>query len=181
MVEDGRQLPNNALEQLAQLPPLDKQGAILGRLYHSIDRLLTGNGIAIDRDRSSGRVKTHENIDLKLKRRGTEKLVLDIYGLRLILPEEQIYPALEVIRTAYPTPEYFPEGVPSLRDYNDPTNPWNPLRQDDYRAVHKNIVFVDGSDVGIAEIQLMTAQQLEVAMRNRATYDADRKAADDSM
>lgn len=76
----------------------------------------------------------------------------------------------------YPTPEYFPEGVPSLKDYNDPTIPWNPLRQDDYRAVHKNIVFIDGSYTGIAEVKLMTVEQLEVANRNRTAYDRTRTA-----
>lgn len=176
MLENGPQFPGDTIEQLAQLPPMDKQGVILDRLYHDVDQLLTRHGILIDKERSSYRVKTEEAIAAKLKRRGREKLILDIYGLQLILPQDQIYPALEVITVAYPTPEYFPGGVPSLRDYNDPTIPWNPLKQDDYRAVHKNIVFINGSEVGIAEVQLMTVAQQEVAKRNRAAYDADRRA-----
>lgn len=163
-------LPRDAVEQLRQLPPLEEQEGILARLFQNVDTLLTGSDISIDRERSSSRVKTWDRITAKLRRRGVDKLILDVYGIQLILPEDHIYPALHLIQEAYPTPEEFPEGVPSLRDYNDPTNPWNPLRQEDYHAVHMNIVFTDGVRTGIAEIQLMTAEQQEAAIRNREAY-----------
>lgn len=85
MIED---LPSNALEQLTQLPPMEQQEEILRCLYCSLDVLLTGNSIVIDRERTSYRVKTQERIDAKLKRRGTGKLILDIYGIQLILPND---------------------------------------------------------------------------------------------
>jgi hypothetical protein len=160
-------LPINALEQLSQLPPKEQQQVVLDRLYGNVTRLLTEKGLSVNRERSASRLKSQERINAKLERRGTDKLILDIYGMQVILPENQIYSALAAIDNKYPTPEQFPGNVPSLRDYNKETE-WNPDRQDDYKAVHKNIVFVDGT-IGIAEIQLMTAEQQQLAKRNRDT------------
>lgn len=168
-------IPVNTLEQLAQLPSSEEQERILSRLYNSVIQLLAGNNLTVDLEKSSKRSKTREAIDRKINRRGTGKPILDIYGIRLILTEDQIHQAVEILSTRYPTPKRFPGGIPSERDYNDPTIPWNPLRQPDYRAFHKNILFTDGNQVGIAEIQLMTAGQWEIAQANRQDYDTTRE------
>lgn len=172
----SRRLPANAIEQIQLLPDVDERSRILTCLYNDIVNLLAKNGIKIDTERSSSRVKTDQRIQEKIFRRGWRDPILDIYGLRLIMENDFRSKAIEVIRTMYPTDDIFPWGKHSCRDYSNPeirsdfSNKFNPNIGNDYTATHLNITFGEGPVLNIAEIQLRTPREHELAESTRAIY-----------
>lgn len=169
-------LPIDALEQLRFLPSVDERYGILTSLYGEVGELLAVNGIKIDQARSSCRVKPDERIQEKIARRGLADPILDIYAIRLIMESSFKRLAAQVIRERFPTPDIFPWGKPSFRDYSDPevrrdfASRFNPNIDDWYTATHLNIIFGKGLIVDIAEIQLRTPEEHDLAERRRSEY-----------
>lgn len=172
----NRKLPSSATEQLANLPPFEERERVLASLFTTIREHLSVNGILIDVEKSSCRVKTEERINAKITRRGSADPILDLFALRLIMDKSFKALATQLIRERYPTPDIFPWGKPSYRDYSDPevrrkfVSKFNPNIDDWYTATHINILFNEGSIINIAEIQLRTPEEHELAERKREEY-----------
>lgn len=94
----------------------------------------------------------------------------------IVSSQEDVIKLVQILRERYPTPDFFPGKIPSLRDYNDPTISYNPHRQDDYRAAHLNICFSIDGNSGIAEIQFMTREQFDIAKKNRKAMKRKQKS-----
>jgi len=169
-------LPIDALEQIRLLPSVDERTRILMSLFGEVNELLVSSGVEIDQERSSYRIKPDERIREKIVRRGSADPILDIYAMRLIMENSFKRLAAKVIRERYPTPDIFPWGKPSFRDYSDPevrkdfAIRFNPNIDEWYTATHMDIIFGEGPVVNIAEVQLRTPEEHDLAERRRLEY-----------
>lgn len=174
----SRQLPTSSLEQLASLPSFEERNRILCSLFEEIKILLTENGVQVNTEDSTYRVKTDERIQAKIARRGSDDPILDLYGLRFILDAAFKQRAATIIMQNYPTPEVFPWGKPSFRDYSEEDVRKNFIKQfnqnilSSYTAIHIDILFGNCQVAEIAEVQLMTKEELELAERMWPEYIA---------
>lgn len=114
---------------------------------------------------SSFRTKDRMSIKKKISRPTRPIIPLgDIYGIKLILDEEDIPSAVETIRKYWPTPENI-LGISTTR-----TGP-NQIGPQEYYSERVNIVFDDNK---LAELQLVTPDQEEENKRVRKFYEEKR-------
>ena len=169
-------LPINALEQLKTLPTFEERERILASLFTDVGKLLSGEEVNIDMEKSSYRVKPEERIQAKIDRRGSADPILDLYAMRFIMEDSSKRLAVQLIKEGYPTPDIFPWGKPSYRDYSDPevrrqfASRFNPNIDDWYTAIHLDIIFGDGPILNIAEVQLRTPEEHGLAEKRRLDY-----------
>lgn len=170
-------LPETVGEQLRLLPDAKIREEICHSLAIGITSLLVSNGVRIEE--MSVRTKSVDRINEKIKRRGSMAPMRDIYGIRIITEDTDRKRLKDLIQSAYPaTPEVFPNGMPSSREYADSKirefvqKNYNPKISDQHSALHVNIVFLrEGECVfDIAEIQVMTAKELEIYKSTRESY-----------
>lgn len=161
-------LPRTAYNQVAQFPSEDKLVAITERLHSEIRAVLEAKHIDIIT--SSARTKTLERRMDKLERRGWDFPLPDVHGVRLILATVCTKPAAEVILEYWPSPKRYWWGLPSYRDYSDPKmkGRFNRASLSRYEAIHLNIRLNEGAK--IAEVQIMSPEQLQIAEQTRDDY-----------
>lgn len=141
------------------------------------DTLINGGLILID---LHFRPKTQASIAAKVARYKPEHRHLplsDIYGIRPILKEEEIWVAAEILRSHFRPPERYPWGLPSVLDH---TNPANQSRRShpNYRAIHLYVQFcaqINSEKIDdLGEIQLMTWEWEEIAKMTRENFEAQK-------
>lgn len=161
-------LPRTAWNQIAQFPSEEELAVVTERLHSEIKEILAVEHIDIIA--SSARTKTLERRRAKLERRGWDFPLPDVHGVRLIIAENYTKPAAHLILEHYPSPKRYWWGLPSYRDYSDPKTKgrFNRASLSQYEAIHLNIRLNDGAK--IAEIQIMTPEQLQMAELTRDEY-----------
>ena len=138
--------------------------------------------LEFDLEESSYRVKSREDIREKSITRKSVSPVRDIYGVRFVVRNEDRF-KITNLATYFPlTPDFFADGRPSVREYANPNvrsyirGAFNP-NIGEYSALHINIVFQRNNSkiYDIAEIQIMTKDELTVSKNNRNLYTNVRK------
>lgn len=148
----------------------DDQNPIWHELLEQLDRnagkLLVNNGVSILK--SEYRLKSAQRIREKLTYDGKPDWPLaDIYGLRLIVsPKTNIDSIALFLREKYPTPEEFPWGLKTVRNWG------NSHSHPSYNVTRLNIIFNEDK---IAEFQVMTLEQYKIDQSTRLTYEENRK------
>lgn len=172
-------MPVDVYEQMANLPSMEEQERICRWLFAKVLRVLVENGIGVNVKKSSYRVKSDEGVMGKIITRGSTRPVKDKFGVRLIVSEEDRFRISGMIRDAFPlTPDFFEDGVPSIRDYADPQMRFfiranfNPNISSEYSALHVNGVFLtpDSEKKKIVEVQVMTNKEDADYKRTREIY-----------
>lgn len=173
-------MPEDVYEQLRYIPDIKKRSEISKALFEGLSTLLTSNGAVIDWEKSGARPpKTISRIEDKIIRRNSTDPARDIYGVRFVTEEADRAWFAKLIQSAYPsTPNEFPGGKPSVRDYRKPEirsshiERLNPHMSPQYSAMHINFVFQrEGSDLlDIGEVQIMTSEEYEIYKKTRNGY-----------
>lgn len=172
-------MPFNAYEQIQILPDFDFRMRISRNLFAGVGYYLNLLGVSFDKDLSTFRAKDVERIQEKITRRKSAVPVRDIYGIRIITEDPRREWIKDILQKAYPlTPDMFPDGKPSVREYANPTireffrEKHNPHTSPLYSALHVNVVFERlGSHLfDIAEIQIMNKRELEIYNDTREEY-----------
>jgi len=166
-------------EQMANLPSMKDQEKICKGLFTEVLAVLVDNGVDVDFEKSSYRVKSREGIEGKIKTRGSNAPMRDIDGIRVVVADKDRNNVTGMILDAFPlTPSNFPDGRPSVRDYASPSvrvfirANFNPNISSEYSALHINVVFKrEGSDIyEIAEVQIMTEEEYTAYFKTREIY-----------
>lgn len=167
----SQQLPASASEQLENLPSFEERKNVLALLFEEIKILLSENGILVNAENSTYRVKTDERIQEKIAQRGPAKPIMDLYGIRFVLDGALKQKAAKIIMENFPTPKVFPWKTPSYRNYSDENERKSfPQIISSYTAIHVNILFGSSQIANIAEIQLMTLEELQRAKETWPAY-----------
>ncbi|HJY98135.1 MAG TPA: hypothetical protein VJ227_00265 [Patescibacteria group bacterium] len=177
----GPRLPSSVAEQIINLPDFCDRAGVCVDLARKLSLVLETNGI--EYSIVSFRPKTDDKIKEKLTRRGGASLMRDIYGVRFITEEKDRLKIAKIVQDAFPfTPESFPDGMPSVRDYADPKvrdfvrSNFNPGISSRHSAMHINIVFLrEGSSLfDIAEVQILTPEEMRIFKETREEYESGR-------
>ncbi len=172
-------MPENVYEQINSLPDVETRERMAKSLFVGFSYFLVLNNVKIDWEESGYRAKGLSRIENKIKRRDSVVPEGDIYGVRFITEEENRVALSRLIQSAYPlTPNVFPWGKPSTRDYRNPEvraghiEKSNPHMSPIYSALHINFVFQrKGSNLlDIGEVQIMTHQELSIYKQTRDWY-----------
>ena len=121
---------------------------------------------------ASSRAKTALSTNRKrglMSERRKELPVVDIYGVRVVVDEYSVIRAANAIRSRYYCPSWFPWGIKGDINYQikDENNPGRIL----YQARHLRVLFGGRGVRQIAEIQIMTPAEFEIAKASRAQYE----------
>jgi len=177
--EIGARLPEGVFDQMGYLPEMSIRQEICRNLFNDIVSLLASHGIVVDLTKSSYRAKEAVRIISKAAGRRSNLPVRDIYGIQIITDEPDRGRMRDIIQSNYPaTPESFPGGMPSFRDYaNSQTRDYikstfNPHISDRYSAAHINFVFRRNNlpFFDIAEVQIMNHAELAIYNHTREEY-----------
>lgn len=172
-------MPFNAYEQIEILPDVDLRTKISENLFVGVLYYMELMGVIMERELSSFRTKNIERIQEKIKRRKSTVPIRDIYGIRIITEDSRREWIKDILQKAYPlTPDIFPDGKPSVREYANPTireffrEKHSPYTSPLYSALHVNVVFKrEGSHLlDIAEIQIMNKRELKIYNDTREEY-----------
>lgn len=169
-------MPENAYEQLVNLPDKEVRRGLCLILGQAILGLMDLNGIKIEK--VTVRAKTAESMWRKIERRKSEAPLRDIYGIRLLTEEPDRMKIKDLIQKVFPlTPGEFADGTPSFREYADPetrrqARERNKRISERHSAMHINIVFLrEGSPVyDIAEIQVLNNEEMKIFEETRGEY-----------
>lgn len=171
-------LPKDVFEQISALPCDEERGEILVDLAIKLGALFGRNGIPLEA--VTMRIKSREKIQKKIERRGSSAPLRDLYGVRFVISNADRAGLAKIIQDAFPdTPEKFPDGMPSVREYADAQTRqfvkanFNPRISERHSAMHVNIVFPrDGSDLyEIAEVQILTPEEMQIFRETREEYE----------
>ncbi|GEM_PF-6395820 len=133
------------------------------QLHDEILSVLQENAVSLVT--SSYRTKDRVSIKKKVSRPGRPNIPLgDVYGVKLVLQEEDIPQAIVAVREHWPSPEDI-LGISTNR-----AGP-NQIGPQEYDSVRVNIVFDRNK---LAELQLVTPKQEEENQRIRKTYEERR-------
>lgn len=178
-------MPKDCLEQIKFLPKdIKERNKICFDLMAKMNSALDLGGIKVERIEPP-RVKSPKDILAKANRRNSDEPQRDIYGIRIITKEVDRKRMAEAIQSLYPdTPEYFLNGMPTIRDYADAEvrrsikQHFNSSISDEYSALHVNVVFMrPGAEVyDIAEVQIMTPEEMVIYKQTRERYEAVRNS-----
>ncbi|KKQ92560.1 MAG: hypothetical protein UU16_C0022G0007 [Candidatus Woesebacteria bacterium GW2011_GWA2_40_7] len=172
-------IPEDVYEQKNSLPDIETREKIAKSLFVGFSYFLILNNIKIDWEESGYRAKRLSRIENKIKRRDSVVPGGDIYGVRFITEEEDRGALSRLIQSAYSlTPNVFPWGKPSIRDYRNPEvrashiEKSNPHMSPIYSALHINFIFQrrDSKLLDIGEVQIMTHKELAVYKQTRDGY-----------
>lgn len=171
-----KRMPENAYEQLVNLPDKETRRELCLTLGQTILDLLDLNGIKVEK--VTVRAKTAESMWRKIERRNSKAPLRDIYGIRIITEESDRMRIKDLIQGLFPlTPEKFADGTPSFREYADPetrrqARNRNKNISERHSALHVNVVFLrEGSDYyDIAEIQVLSSEEMKIFEETREEY-----------
>jgi hypothetical protein len=97
----------------------------------------------------------------------------DIFGTRFIIPGHNIDESAQIIKEYYKSPDKFPWGVNSIRDFRKKKSNL-PYSNPEYTAVHIKVPFGNQTIKDIGEIQLLTPEWKIIADESRAKYEKDK-------
>lgn len=170
-------MPQDVSEQIADFPSKEESKTICRALEVRIRNIFAAAGEEILD--LTWRVKTDESIKEKTERKNSTEPIRDRFGLRVVARVRDRLDTAKMIQADFPlTPRFFANGFPSIREYADPKvrdlikQNFNPNISDLHSALHVNIAFLtsDSSRLKIAEIQIMTPEELEVYHSTREGY-----------
>lgn len=133
-----------------------------GDLHNSVRQVLTRGNIEVLS--SSFRAKSPASIRNKVGRSGWP--LFDIYGLRIMVAEDDISRSIALINEAFPTPPLIEFGDRLIRTVRKDGNNRSDPR---YDILRMNIVF---DRTKMAEVQLLHPGQVEIEEETRGGYEA---------
>lgn len=166
-------MPVRAQEQLDSLPSPEEREQLTLSMATALRQALDQDRIKVIDMRH--RAKTSESITQKVTRGDGVDIarpLLDIHGIRVLVPDEYVVRTVNVVYRVFPTPRITRDGRETDRSWEDVQELPNGEEKLVYRARHKNVVIFDSrGNVQFGEVQVVTPEAYEAAIASRGAYE----------
>lgn len=177
-------LPENAYEQILNMPSIAELEKINKELFDKVRGILDYHGVVYYPEECSYRVKSSERIWIKMAERRSNTPIMDVVGARFVVRSTDRFRLASMIPKVFPlTPDTL-YGRPTVRDYANPTvldyirKNFNPNMSPIHSALHINVIFpTDFKFDQPAEIQFLSPEEFHTYRQTREGYVNGRKAS----